>query len=214
MLTRKKTQRTQRICVESKLLLRAAGDAFVALLLARDEAVLFVGGPADLLLGLTFKLDGLRLGRKNRVALGQHLAREIFELLVDDEAVRGREAGYRVDGEGTGYNVLLPGLGFERLGVAGVPVLDRVVGDEQGVLFLGIGRVGHEEVGLVARAATAAVGRHVLGQGVAAFLDRLLLLFLRLVRQLVIALAQFGRTFVDLDQIGFDPDVLVHVLVF
>ena len=52
------------------LLLLAAWDRLVAL----GAAALLVRGPTDGFGGLAFKLNGLRLGRKNGVAFGEHLA--------------------------------------------------------------------------------------------------------------------------------------------
>ena len=104
----------------------------------------------------------------------------------------------RVDREGPRHDVLLTNLGHQRLRLAGVPVLDRVVGDEQPVVHLGGGRVAHEEVGLVA--GTAAALRALLGRGQLAnlpggapFFASLLLVLLRLGRESVVALPLLRR---------------------
>ena len=96
--------------------------------------------------------------------------------LVHQQAVGGGEAGDGVDGEGAGHHVLLTRLDHQRLGPAGLPVLDRVVGHQQGALELAVGRVAEEEVGLLAGTAAAlgggrpVGGRGALGGGLAALL--------------------------------------------
>src|SRR5215471_4854052 len=120
-------------------------------LLALAGGVLGVDpGPAHLLLGLALELDRLSVGREHGVSLGDHLARGVLELLVDDEAIGRREAADRVDRERPGDHELIARLGHQRLRLARVPVLERVIGDEQGMIELGRGRVAEEEVGLVA----------------------------------------------------------------
>ena len=175
---------------------------------------------ADGLGRLAFQLDVLRVGRQHRVAFRDHLACGVLELLVDDEAVRGGEPADRVDREHAGHHVLFAGLGDQRLRLARVPVLDRVVRHQQAVIQLGSGRVAHEEVGLVAGTAAARHLRRLatLGGrrgGLLALLERrelLLLFLLRLRGQIVVALPLLGGALVDLQQVSLHLDVLVQVL--
>src|SRR5580704_3186756 len=182
---------------------------------------------ADLLGRLAFQVDGLRVRRQHRVPFGDHRARGVLELLVDDETVRGGEPADRVDREGPGHHVLLADLGHQRLRLVVLPVLDRVVGHQQAVIDLGGGGVAHEEVGLIAgvaaalhpsvarrRSARAALGGGAAGLGRRlAGLELLLLFLLGLGRQVVVALALLGGALVDLQQVAADLHVFVEILV-